>query len=52
MEFIYFNLFTLSMNFPNQLVTDMSELVLKDLAPYGNGLMMIVIFLHKVEYRS
>ena len=29
MEFIYFSSFTLSMNFPDQLVIDMSELVLK-----------------------
>ena len=29
MNFIYFNSFTLSVDFPNQLVTDMSELVLK-----------------------
>ena len=52
MEFIYFNSFTLSVNFADQLVTDMSEPVLKDLAPSGNGSMMIVIFLHKVECRS
>ena len=29
MDFIYFSLFTLSVNFPDQLVIDMSELVLK-----------------------
>ena len=29
MDFIYFNSFTLSVNFPDQLVTDMSEPVLK-----------------------
>ena len=29
MEFIYFSLFTISMNLSNQLVTDMSEPVLK-----------------------
>ena len=29
LDFIYFNLFTLSVNFPDQLVTDMSEPVLK-----------------------
>ena len=29
MDFIYFSLFTLSVNFPDQLVTDMSEPVLK-----------------------
>ena len=28
-EFIYFSSFTISVNFPDQLVTDMSELVLK-----------------------
>ena len=51
LEFIYFNLFTLSMNFPDQLVTDMSEPVFKGRAPSGNGSMIIVIFLHKVEER-
>ena len=30
MEFIYFSSFTLSVNFPDQLVTYMSEPVLKD----------------------
>ena len=29
MEFIYFSSFTISVNFPDRLVTDMSELVLK-----------------------
>ena len=29
MDFIYFNSFTLLVNFPDQLVTDMSEPVLK-----------------------
>ena len=29
MDFIYFSLFTLLVNFPDQLVTDMSEPVLK-----------------------
>ena len=29
LEFIYFGLFTISVNLPDQLVTDMSELVLK-----------------------
>ena len=29
LEFIYFSLFTISVNFPEQLITDMSELVLK-----------------------
>ena len=28
LEFIYFSLFIISVNFPNQLVTDMSKLVL------------------------
>ena len=49
LDFIYFSSFTLSVNFPDQLVIDMSEPVLKGLAPSGNGSMMIVIFLHKVE---
>ena len=29
LEFMYFNSFTISVNFPDQLVTDMSEPVLK-----------------------
>ena len=29
LEFIYFSSFTISVNFPDQLVIDMSELVLK-----------------------
>ena len=29
MELIYFSSFTISVNFPDQLVTDMSKLVLK-----------------------
>ena len=49
MDFIYFSSFTLSVNFLNQLVTDMSELVLKSCAPSENGSMMIFIFLHKME---
>ena len=51
MDFIYFSLFTLLVNFPDQLVTDMSEPILKGLAPSRNGSMMIVIFLHKVKER-
>ena len=51
MDFIYLSSFTLSMNFPDQLVADMSEPVLKSQAPSRNGSMMIVIFLHKMEER-
>ena len=51
LEFIYFSLFTISVNFLDQLVTDICEPVLKDLAPSGNGSMVFVIFLHKVEER-
>ena len=51
MKFIYFSLFTISMNFPDHLVTDMCEQVLKDRAPSRNGSMVIVIFLHKGEER-
>ena len=51
MEFIYFSLFTISMNFLDQLVTNVCEPVLKDRAPSGNRSMVIVIFLHKVEER-
>ena len=49
LEFIYFSSFTITLNFPYQLVTDMCEPVLKYLASSRNGLMVIVIFLHKVE---
>ena len=51
LEFIYFNSLTLSVNFLDHLVIDMSESVLKSLAPSRNGSMMIVIFLHKLEER-
>ena len=51
MDFIYLSSFTLSVNFLDTLVTDMSEPVLKGWALSGNGSMMIVIFLHKVEER-
>ena len=51
MDFIYFSSFTLSVNFPDQLVIDMSEPVLKGCAPSGNESMMIVIFLDEVEER-
>ena len=37
MEFIYFSSFTISVNFPNQLVTDMGEPVLKVELPLGMG---------------
>ena len=39
------------MNFPDQVVTDMIEPVLKGLASFGNGSMVIVIFLKKLEER-
>ena len=51
LDFIYFSSFTLLVNFPDQLVTDMSEPFFKSLAPFGNGSISIVIFLHKVEKR-
>ena len=51
MKFIYFNSFTISVNFPYQFVTDMCEPVLEDLAPSRDGSIVIVIFLHKVEER-
>ena len=44
MKFIYFNLFAISVNFPDQLVTVICNPVLKDRAPSGNGLMLIIIF--------
>ena len=49
LEFIYFNSFTISVNFPDRLVTNISESVLEDSAPFKNGSMVIVIFMHKLE---
>ena len=37
LEFIYFSSFTITVNFPYHLVTNMCELVLKDKAPLGMG---------------
>ena len=51
LEFIYFSSFPILVNFPDLLVTAMSEPVLKGLAPSGNGSMMIVLFLQNVEER-
>ena len=51
LDFIHLSSFTLSVNFPDQFVTDMSEPVLKSRAPSRNGSMMIVIFLQKMEER-
>ena len=48
MEFIYFSLSMISVNFPDQLVTDMSKPVLKSEIT-RNGSLMKVNFLHKVE---
>ena len=44
MEFIYFSLFAISVNLPDQLVTIICDLALKNLAPFGNGSMLIIIF--------
>ena len=49
LEFIYFSSFTISVNFFDQLVINICEPALKGGTPSGNGSMMIVIFLHKVE---
>ena len=51
MEFIYFHSFKISVNFIDQLVTDLSKPVLKSLALSGNGSMMIVIFRYTMEER-
>ena len=48
LEFIYFSLFIISVKFPDRLVADMSKPVLK-VELTGNGSLMIVILLHKVE---
>ena len=44
LEFIYFNSLAISVNFPDQLVTVICNPVLKDRAPFGNGLMLVIIF--------
>ena len=50
LEFIYFSLFTTLLNFPNELVIDMSEPVLKSRCSLsGNGSMMVVNFEHIAE---
>ena len=49
MEFIDFSLLAISMNFINQLVTNICDPILKDEAPSGNVSMLLVIFLHKLE---
>ena len=48
LEFIYLSLFMISVNFPDQLVTDMSKPILR-VELTGNGSLMIVILLHKEE---
>ena len=48
LEFIYLSLFMISVNFPDQLVTDMSKPILR-VKLTGNGSLMIVILLHKEE---
>ena len=49
LEFIHFSLITISVNFLDQLVTDICDPVLKDEAPSRNGSMLIVICLRKLE---
>ena len=44
LEFIYFSSLAISVNFPNQLVTVICNLVLKDKAPSRNGSMLIIVF--------
>ena len=44
LEFIYFNLIAILVNFPDQLVIVFCNSVLKDRAPSGNGSMLIIVF--------
>ena len=44
LEFIYFSKLAISVNFPDQLVIVIHNPVLKDLAPSGNGLDLVIIF--------
>ena len=44
LEFIYFTLLAILVNFPDQLVTVICNPVLKDRAPFGNGLVLVIIF--------
>ena len=44
MEFIYFSLLAISVNFPDQLVNVVCNPVLKDWASSRNGLVLVIIF--------
>ena len=44
MEFIYFILLAISVNFPDQLVTVICNPVLKDYVPSRTRLMLVIIF--------
>ena len=44
LEFIYFSLLAISVNFHDQSVTVICNPVLKDGAPSGNGLVLVIIF--------
>ena len=43
-EFIYFSSLVILVNLPDQSVTVICNLVIKDLAPSRNGLMLISVF--------
>ena len=44
LEFIYFSLLAISVDFPYQIVTVICNQVLKDGAPSKNGLVLVIIF--------
>ena len=44
LEFIDFILLSISLNFPDQLVTAICNPVLKECAPSRNGLVLVIIF--------
>ena len=44
LEFIYFNLLAISVNFPDHLIIVICNSGLKGYAPSGNGLVLVIIF--------
>ena len=44
MEFIYFSLLAILVNFPDQIIVVIRNPILKDRGPSGNGLMLVIFF--------
>ena len=49
LEFIYFSLLAISMNFSDKIVIVICNPVLKVRAPSGNGLVLVIIFLRNLK---